>query len=444
MGKNNWINKLITLILFGLIVTLFSLKINSDFNGFFILLLVSIVIIFLGAKTNNEKLFFVILFALVLRLILAIFQVYIGNLPDSTADAVDFERASWQIANNLINFKSTASSLVLLFLKSDGTIRYEILISFLYFLALRAPLALAGLNLLFNYLTIFIVYFTALEIFQNKKIALTSAIITAIFPTIVLYSVITLRESLIMCFFSFSFLMLVKFIKKGNFNFFILSILSLIGAILFHTGLVTILPLYILCLLFKKTKIPIQKIEKYTIFIILILIIISIYPFISQKIFIIKTSLSRLPGTLSKYVTVASRGRANYLSNITPKSFFDLIWQTPIRIIYFLFAPFPWQITSKIDLIAFFDGLLYFILIISSIFGIKKIWSENTKIGLFSILILLMFLITFGWGVSNYGTAIRHRSKIAWLLIIIASPVIYSFFTIINKKLFKNYVHQNS
>lgn len=109
-------------------------------------------------------------------------------------------------------------------------------------------------------------------------------------------------------------------------------------------------------------------------------------------------------------------GRAVYLENLTLVKPIDIIWQLPIRIIYFLFAPFPWMASSLVDLIGIADVAFYIVLII-------RAWKRhNNRFYARRVLPLtLMFLVLlaiFAIGSSNYGTALRHRVKIVPMLII--------------------------
>ena len=93
---------------------------------------------------------------------------------------------------------------------------------------------------------------------------------------------------------------------------------------------------------------------------------------------------------------------------------------TPIKMFYFLFSPLPNNWRGIMDAISFLmSSLLYlipFIIVIKN--KITNILNDNLAWSLF--LSLIVFSIPFAWGVSNSGTAIRHRSKIIiWLVFLI-------------------------
>jgi len=89
------------------------------------------------------------------------------------------------------------------------------------------------------------------------------------------------------------------------------------------------------------------------------------------------------------------------------------------RLIYFLFSPFLWDIKAINHLLGFVDALLVIILFFYIIKGlvVKK---QNKSVTILCI-ILLPLLITYSWGVGNFGTALRHRSKFIPVFIAISS-----------------------
>jgi hypothetical protein len=122
--------------------------------------------------------------------------------------------------------------------------------------------------------------------------------------------------------------------------------------------------------------------------------------------------------SIGQFQDITAMGRAAYLTDLTMQSTWDVVWQTLIRLAYFLFTPFPWMIRETIDIIGFIDALLYVGLVLLISVNWKYIWSNSlTRI---VVLFLAVGLVIFALGTSNYGTAIRHRSKFAPLLIVVA------------------------
>ena len=96
-------------------------------------------------------------------------------------------------------------------------------------------------------------------------------------------------------------------------------------------------------------------------------------------------------------------------------------WKAPVRIGLFLFAPFPWMITSARQLLGLVDSLLYVAAVVLIIRSVPR-WRAAQRMASF---LLVLFVLTagvsvFGINVSNYGTAIRHRAKFASYVVVLA------------------------
>jgi hypothetical protein len=91
------------------------------------------------------------------------------------------------------------------------------------------------------------------------------------------------------------------------------------------------------------------------------------------------------------------------------------------RLIYFLFSPFLWDIKAINHLLGFVDASLVLYLFYYIIRGIV-VEKQNKYVTILCI-ILLPLLITYSWGVGNFGTALRHRTK--FIPVFIAISTIY-------------------
>jgi len=123
----------------------------------------------------------------------------------------------------------------------------------------------------------------------------------------------------------------------------------------------------------------------------------------------------------------SGRGDAAYLTNLKTENPLELVLHGPIKMLYFLSSPLPWDWRGIIDIISFlYDGIIYLPLILYSVANFKKYVRGNPlSIGVFLMLITTVFI--FGIGVNNAGTAMRHRYKIFYLIFIL-------FLMVFNKK----------
>ena len=93
-----------------------------------------------------------------------------------------------------------------------------------------------------------------------------------------------------------------------------------------------------------------------------------------------------------------------------------MIRYTPARVLYFLFSPFPWQWRGLSDIIAFVFNSMFYIWTIVRAFRYLKVGYLQYRSEIIALLLVAMCtLFVFGWGVSNTGTAVRHRDKMVIL-----------------------------
>jgi hypothetical protein len=128
--------------------------------------------------------------------------------------------------------------------------------------------------------------------------------------------------------------------------------------------------------------------------------------------------------TLSRIVfqaEVTNIGGSVYPAWLIPDSlpgFFLLIFP---RLVYFLFSPFIWDIRAINHLLGLVDGIMIAFLF----YWITKgmVHKKHNQIISTLFIILIPLLITYSWGVGNFGTALRHRSK--FIPVFIAISTIY-------------------
>lgn len=203
----------------------------------------------------------------------------------------------------------------------------------------------------------------------------------------------------------------MKWLYTFKNHYFIKSLICIILSGALHGGMIFIAGIYlfIYCIYNPKTK-KIKLISPKPFFGTLLgLLAISIYlSFFSNKLMTLEQVLFS--------INSASDSRAAYLQGVSPDSILGVIAYTPIRIIYFLLTPFPWQVSNSFDLLGLIDVSFYWMFIFFGIKGLKEIKNNNKLVFYSIILILIAELFVFSWGTSNYGTAIRHRLKFIWLI----------------------------
>lgn len=96
----------------------------------------------------------------------------------------------------------------------------------------------------------------------------------------------------------------------------------------------------------------------------------------------------------------------------------------PVRLVYFLFSPFPWDIRSPRMAFGFIATITFVYILISVIMGFKGRQFQGRKDVLAITIILAISILPFAIGTSNIGTSIRHRSKFIYGLLALSPPLV--------------------
>jgi hypothetical protein len=400
--------------------------------GWFFLLIIFIFIFVWTIKYRYLR--NLLLIAFLLRATCALFDYYdLIILPDSRNDASNFELKAIEFSKNyglLIIFD--------LFKYSSADSIISKIISIFYTIFGLSKLMAQSISVALGTASVYLVYYLCLMIWDSRS-AKKAAWATALFPTLILYSSLILREVYIVFFLLVGLIGIVKFIKKKNITS-LLQILASFYILKFFHGPAAIgafvFLFYLILNLIKKVfnKLYYLRINLSSVFVIVTLSIplvmlstghIEIYYLPSLFDFIAIIYKSNLG-----MVDIAS-----YPSWLIIDNNYELLTKGIIKSFYFLYSPFIWDIKTPYHLIGLLDGTLYLILTFYIIKNWHTIWTNPiTRI---IVLILIAYIIVYGLGVGNFGTAIRHRSKFTVLLIILAAPKIHKFIFSTKKKLYK-------
>jgi len=415
-------NKLIILlgIVAGIFIGLGSITRGTDLFGLFFIGICCFIFMTILFKVNDPVLKNILIIAFALRIGLALFNAFISKLPDSTADAMGYELTGWEIAtawNTGLEANFTAPSF--------APLVYSKIIGVIYFISGRVPILTQLVNVVLGVFIVYYVYKIIIELGATKRSAQIGSVITALFPTLCLYSTITLRETFISFFTIVSVFYFFKWLNTGTVSKLVLAAAFLLLSSALFGAMIVIGVVYAIFFIFYEVKAKrwrlISKQSVLGIFIVTLVIMIIIFnPFLMDKL----PGDLRLvfsPGYMSYKVNLAAKGGSAYLVGFTPNSILDIILQSPVRMVCFLLAPFPWMISSPGQILGLIDAFLYLVLIFYSIKGLKYLKKYNNPAFWAVILMLLIIIGTFAWGVSNFGTAIRHRQKIVPLIIAVSS-----------------------
>jgi len=361
-----------------------------------------------------------------IRVIFLLIGNYIIDLPDSTADAVTFEERAWRLGQEgfihvLNNFTGPSARFI------------SWLIAIPYSLLGRSLLLAKSISLFFGVGSILLGWLLARKIWNNdiaNKVGWTMAL----FPSLILYSVIVMREAYMVFFLLIALLGVVSWVKTNSLKSIIVAMFGFIGATFFHGGMfvgaivfLAIVGASSLGILFKLL-IRFRISVKIIFFLLLVTVASGFY--LSNKIslpYLGSFETSTNIQVLLQKTNIATRGVASWPQWTVISSPIEMLYKGPVRAIYLAFSPFPWDVNKLKHLIGMFDAFLYMYLSFLIFKNRKAIWSDPVLRIIF--IMLISYIFVFGIGVGNFGTGIRHRSKFVVIFILLAAPLIkrYTF-----------------
>ena len=416
-------------------VILFTFS-SRDLVGLSSILIVSLVIIFLGMR--YQKVASILYVSLSLRILVMILGNYIA-LPDTTGDAYWFEIKAYewslrgfpdvlfsigqcQDCNVDFDKNTFGSSFIISFI-----------IGILYSLTDRSIMMAQSLSILLGTLSVLLSWILARKLWDNRT-ATKVGWFVALFPSLILYSVLIMREIYVCFFLLITFYNLVNWNHNGSLKSFFFVIFGFILGTLFHGGVFLGLLIFLIAVFLKNINRFIRKLYHSIIvlkpLVVLFLLIIPAISFYDMKDFEVPkigtiTDFDKIKKNILKKNIVTHKGAAKYPDWVIAKSENELIYKMPIKAMYFIFSPFPWEIKKTSHLLGMIDGFLHIFLVYLIIQNRKAIWADPTLRIIFFI--LLTYLLVYGVAVGNFGTGIRHRAKFIFMFILLAAPLLPKF-----------------
>ncbi len=403
---------------------------------------------FLNFKKDN--LYIILFFALILRLVYAIYFSP-KNIGIPSGDAFGYDK----LAINILKYgqlsyevgKPTAH-------REPG---YPIFLAVIYFLFRYNVLAVKIVQSLISVFSVYLIFLIGKELF-NKKVGVVSALVASVYPAFIYYSSVILRETIVLFFLLLMIFLMIKiFDDENEKKFFYAIYFGIISSVTSLVNSVIIMVFGVLVVYYFLTK---KDFKKLVIILISFSLIYGIWVYRNYKIFnkiifgstnggytflfsteaLIQFNLSGLEQEneiLSKNPIIINASKINseverdkYFYNeaikyiLANKKKFVLV--TVKKILKYL-KPIPYLKRKY----GFSDTILVFLSIVSFLpmltFGILGLFfSESNYKKNIIILVLTSFIIIY----SVFWSQIRYRIPIEPYLIIFAS---YYVLQIINK-----------
>jgi hypothetical protein len=365
----------------------------QGYGNFFILIFFNLCVLsFMLVKRYDIKLIVLVLIQWILYAFFLVIHQYVHILPGSGNDDLRFEK----LADNYYYHYLFATN-VDLFQNSRA---YSQFLAVIYFIG-RPHILIPGLvNITVHTVTVILLYKICIHVLSNSKISIITVTLYTFYPIYIFTTVITLREMFIIMFIMLFLHALLKLYKTKNISHFFYAVCAIIIGSIFHIGLLGLL-LVLACYFVAISNIHMT-----------FRILLGILFINSFVIFIVNSNDAKVQNTINtddhtKILDLNSR--ADYISVNEANGI-----QTKLKqVTYFLLKPFPWEVRTLSDIIGLFDICVILVATFLAILLYKQTKNKMILIVLFTV---YGMFITFAIGTYNYGTALRHRDKVAMLL----------------------------
>jgi len=274
--------------------------------------------------------------------------------------------------------------------------------------------ALLGLSL------VLVVQATLRRISLERRQAFPILALAALLPNSLLLSAIFLRETTIALLVALSLYFLVRWFLGGS----SVNILAVAAAVLaassLHAGVIAVGIGYAAVILFYSPRLgrvglDLSGLVYLAVFVALIYLAVRQYP----DLFLGKFEQFE---TEQDIITSANarRGESAYLAGLTVTSLHELVLYSPIRTLYFIGSPMPWDFRGAPDILSFLaDSIFYIAGLLFAVRNFRHL-AERKYLVVAILIVIGIATLVFGAGVSNAGTAMRHRFKLFSLFIVLA------------------------
>ena len=253
----------------------------------------------------------------------------------------------------------------------------------------------------------------------EERFVKISTLILCFEPNLIIFSGGLLREAWVEFFTTVSLFYFLCWYKKGDLYCFVLSLLFLLGGSYMHGGTIGVAVGYFLVFTLYNRSENIFKLNMRSWFAIIAILAFSV--FLSNYMNVFGSKFEGIDSENAAEVLMSSyekteKGGSDYLLWLPVSNFTGAVIFSPLKMFYFLFSPVPWEWRGFKDILAFFIDSIWYVMLCWGIYKSKPNAFYMVKKGLVISLLAVVFI--FGLGVSNAGTAMRHRAKLLSFIVV--------------------------
>jgi 4-amino-4-deoxy-L-arabinose transferase-like glycosyltransferase len=257
-----------------------------------------------------------------------------------------------------------------------------------------------------------ILYFLAKDLFNNTRVAKIASIMVAFFPGFINWSSFMMKDGLIILLLCLCVLLSTRLQKTFKVSYAIFLLLSLFGIVALRFYIFPMIVIAIIggLLVGIKADNSVSSMVRRVVLILtvgLILTYVGIFTVIKQDV----TKYGSLESLNRARLDQSSRASSG-LEEVDVSTTEGAIAFLPLGLVYLLFAPFPWQITSIRAALTMPEMIVWWLSIPFLIKGI--LYSLRHRLRTLLPVLIFTLMLTIGYAIfqGNVGTAYRQRTQI--------------------------------
>ncbi len=286
------------------------------------------------------------------------------------------------------------------------------LVAAVYGVVGRNMLAVQLMNSVFGAATAVVIYLCAHQCFKNLRVARLAGIAVAFYPSLVLWSAQGLKDGPIVFLLAMAILCTLKLGEKLSIKYMAVLVCALLGllALRFYV-------FYMICAAIAGAfVIGMQQISATSFarqFTAIILLGLALtYVGVTRSASIQFEHYGNLETVQRSRLDLARSAESGFGRDVDVSTTSGAISTIPMGVLYLLFAPFPWQITSLRQSITLPEMVIWWasfpVLVLGLWFAIKYRLRMISPILIFTVMLTLAYSVFQG----NVGTAYRQRAQI--------------------------------
>jgi hypothetical protein len=286
------------------------------------------------------------------------------------------------------------------------------MVAAIYKIVGRNPLAVQYINAVLGAATAPLAFMISMEIFPNKRVARICALLSAFFPSLVLWSSQGLKDGPIVFLLVLSMLATLKLGNRFSFKYLAALALALCCLITlrFYVFYIAVLAITVAFIL-GRGRLTAQAFARQLLVMIIIglaLAYFGVSRYATQQF----DAYGNVHQLQLMRLDASRRAASGFAEDIDVSSPEGALSALPLGLSYLILAPFPWQLSSVRQAITLPEMIVWWaslpLLVLGLWFAIKYRLREVAPIIIFTTLLTLTYSILQG----NVGTAYRQRAQL--------------------------------